>query len=122
MSDEFDRKVEAPVRVTSGTHTGTIVDVKLRTTSQNYKYVDFIVTVDGTEAQLKVSFPDYLSSESSLGEFLTKFGKINVGEVINYKALTNLKKISFDVVNEPGTGKNEGKTYSNISANTIKAF
>ena len=115
-------KVTAPFGVPTGTYTGTILGVEYR--DNPYNYTDFIVEVDLPNVEmkptLKVGFPSFVSTDSNLGNFLSKFTSITIGIEVDPEVVTKSKRVKFDVANMPGTGKNKDKTYANIVPSTIK--
>lgn len=86
--------VTKPLVVADGLHTGTIVRLEYR--DEPYKYMDVFVKPDEVDVELKVSYPQNVTPNSSAGKLLERFGaKLNEGSsIIPYEILVG-KKCQF---------------------------
>ena len=114
------RKVTENIIVDEGEHNGVITDVREHLAEKNnekFTYIDFYVTLAGTDRVLKFGVPDNVSEKSKAGKLLTKFGhKLRLGETIDFETLKN-ENIIFTTVNN--TSK-DNITYPSIVLETVR--
>ena len=118
MGLEFE--VEEPRRIGEGKHEGMIVRMELRDSrkgSKVFQYLDVYIRPDGSNFDLKVGYPPFVSASSRLGKLLARFGAdVSVGKKVNAEAALLNKRCSFVTVDD----ETKDGTYARISHDSVK--
>jgi len=112
------RKVKDIVRLEDGLHEGEII--KLLEREKPYPYVDLVIEFELKDhvGNMTVGFPDFVSSQSKLGQLLIRFGQtLTVDEEIELNDLIG-KKCQFVTVTKKS--KKDDREYSNIVPDSVK--
>jgi len=108
-------EVKAKLEVEDGLHKGAIIGVEER--HEPYEYIDVVLEFD-EGVSLKAGYPNYLSTESKLGNLLARFG-VDIstpGSFIDPEKELIGKKCQFMTINK---ARGE-KTFANVVPESLK--
>jgi len=91
-------KVNAPMVVDEGKHTGVITAIEYR--DKPFEYTDIVIEFEGGK-HIKVGYPSFVSPTSKLGMLMTAFGtNLMIGSDIEPETELIGKKCEFMTMNE----------------------
>lgn len=112
------REIKSPMKIEEGLHKGVIIGVEERT--QPYNYIDVVLEFkeDDKAKQIKAGYPDFLSTESKLGNLLARFGAdiSTPGTFIDPEKELIGKKCQFITINQ----QKEKGTFANVVPESLK--
>ena len=107
----MNREIQKQMTIEDGKHIGVVIAIEERT--KPYKYLDVVIEFEEGK-KIKAGYPDFLSSESKLGQLLARF-KADVstpGSIVDPEKVLIGKKCQFMTLKE-------GK-YSNVIPESVK--